>query len=62
MPVKTIIVVRGGMVTDVYSTLQSKEHEVELLDLDGAESYETKEKLESRVIKVANAKKYHSIY
>ena len=62
MPVKIIIVIRNGMVTDVYSTLQSKDHEIELLDLDGAESYEIKEEIESRVIEVANSKEYHSIY
>ena len=34
MDVKTIIIVKSGIVSGVYSTLQSTDHEIEILDLD----------------------------
>ena len=39
MEVKTVIVIRGGMVSEVFSTLHSSEHEVEILDMDSDEPY-----------------------
>jgi hypothetical protein len=64
MPVKTFIVVSGGMVTDVYSTLPKNEHEIEVLDLDGAgqESFEEKDEMETRIIEISNSKEYNTIF
>ena len=63
MPVKTIIVVRGGMVTDVYSTLPSHEHEIELLDLDNAGriSPGKKDELEECINEISDSSNYYEI-
>jgi hypothetical protein len=64
MPVKTIIIVSGGMVTSVYSTFPKNEHDIEVLDLDsaGQESFEAKKEMESRIIDIIHAKDYNIIY
>jgi len=61
---KTYIVVEGGMVSNVFSTLPNETHKIIILDLDCAESFEDKEKMESKITQLSNSKskKYHVLY
>ena len=63
MPVKTVIVVRDGMVTDVYSTLPAHEHDIETLNFDmaGRISPGEKEEMEERIDEITDSPKYYGI-
>ena len=54
MNVKTIIIIKQGIVSSVYSTLPSNNHDVEVLDLDqfGYESPDEEDALETRANKI----------
>ena len=45
---KLYIIVKGGMVQEIYSTMTSKEVSAEVLDLDGQYSEEMKKELDFR--------------
>ena len=62
--IKTIIIVEHGIVSGVYSTLQSKNHDIEVFDLDafGHESPDEEDELKTRVNKIYESEKYHEIY
>lgn len=45
---KLYIIVKGGMVQEIYSTMTSKEVSAEVLDLDGQYSEEIKKELDFR--------------
>ena len=45
---KLYIIVKGGMVQEIYSTMTSKEVSAEILDLDGQYSEEMKKELDFR--------------
>ena len=64
MDVKTIIIVKQGMVSGVYSTLPSQNHNIEILDLDsdGHESPDDEDKLETHANEIYVSKEYHEIY
>ena len=59
--VKTVIIVDGGMVRDVFSTLPESEHEIKILDLDCAESFEEKDELEAWANEVSASPAYQLI-
>ena len=64
MDVKTIIIVKKGIVSGVYSTLPSQNHDIEILDLDssGHESPDDEDKLKTRANEIYASKEYHEIY
>ena len=64
MDVKTIIIVEHGIVSGVYSTLPSENHDVEVLDLDawGHDSPDEEDELKTRVNRIYESKEYHEIY
>ena len=64
MLVKTIIIVEHGIVSGVYSTLPTQNHDIEILDLDawGHESPDEEDELKTRANKVYASKEYHEIY
>jgi hypothetical protein len=64
MDVKTIIIVKQGIVSGVYSTLPSQNHDIEILDLDssGHESPDDEDKLKTRANEIYASKEYHEIY
>ena len=61
---KTAIVVLGGLVLDVYSTLLTDKHDIELLDLDNAnaEPETSKEKMDARINEIVKSKEYHHVF
>lgn len=64
MDITTVIIVKGGMVTDVYSTLPSVNHDIEVIDLDstGQESSEETARKEKFMKEVMDSEEYHSAY
>ena len=64
MNVKTIIIIKQGIVSGVYSTLKLENHDVEVIDLDqfGYESPDEEDALETRANKIYASKEYHEIY
>ena len=62
MDVKTIIIVKSGIVSGVYSTL--KDHDVEVFDLDqfGYESPDEEDAFETRAKRIYDSEEYHEIY
>ena len=64
MDVKTIIIVEHGIVSGVYSTLPSKNHDIEVLDLDeyGHESPDEEDAMETRAKRIYESEKYHEVY
>ena len=55
---KTIIIVKQGIMSGVYSTLPSQNHDIEILDLDssGHESPDDEDKLKTRANEIYDQK------
>lgn len=64
MDITTVIIVKGGMVTDVYSTLPSVNHDIEVIDLDstGQESSEEIARKERFMKEVMDSEEYYPAY
>ena len=64
MDVKTIIIVEHGIVSGVYSTLPSVNHDIEVLDLDawGHDSPDEEDALETRAKRIYESTEYNEIY
>lgn len=64
MDVTTVIIVKGGMINEVYSTLQSVNHVIELIDLDSdvEKSPEEKARIKALMDEVTDSAEYHLIY
>ena len=63
MDSKTVIIIKNGIVSGVYST--SENHDVEVLDLDQfshVSSPDEEDALETRAKRICESEEYHEVY
>ena len=60
---QTVIVVEGGAITQIFSTIPADDHIIEIIDVDGAgqESPEEKEATEARIDELSNDPEYRDV-
>jgi len=63
MDVSTIIVVSDGMVSEIFSSIPSVKHTIEVLNFDTAkqESQEASDALEKRLAEFSESSEFHTI-